>query len=109
MGESSMNDSEWRETKRRKKQQFMALQNLPYEIKIRKAELRAWEFYNEMAKRDLNCHVSVGGLDSITLLLFLRSIGIDVPAISVSMLEDKSIQRIHDQLGIIKQHHINQK
>lgn len=97
-----MNDSEWRETKRRKKQQFMALQNLPYEIKIRKAELRAWEFYNEMAKKDLNCHVSVGGLDSITLLLFLRSIGIDVPAISVSMLEDKSIQRIHDQLGIIK-------
>lgn len=97
-----MNDSEWRETKRRKKQQFMALQNLPYEIKVRKAELRAWEFYNEMAKRDSNCHVSVGGLDSITLLLFLRSIGIDVPAISVSMLEDKSIQKIHEQLGIIK-------
>ena len=44
--------------------------------------------------------MSVGGLDSITLLLFLRKIGIDVPAISVSVLEDKSIQRIHKELGV---------
>lgn len=50
---------------------------------------------------ELNAHVSVGGLDSIVLLLFLRHIGIDVPAISVSALEDKSIQRIHRELGVI--------
>lgn len=49
----------------------------------------------------MNCHVSVGGLDSITLYLFLRSIGINVPAVSVSSLEDKSIQSVHEQLGII--------
>ena len=34
------------------------------------------------------------------LLLFLRSIGIDPPAISASSLEDKSIQKIHKMLGV---------
>ena len=48
----------------------------------------------------MNCHVSVGGLDSITLYLWLKSIGIYVPAISVSGVEDKSIQKIHKELGI---------
>ena len=47
-------------------------------------------------------HVSVGGLDSITLLLFLRKIGLDIPAVSVSVLEDMSIQRVHTRLGVIK-------
>lgn len=42
-----------------------------------------------------------GGLDSITLFLFLKSIGIDAPGISVSYLEDTSIQKIHKELGII--------
>lgn len=42
-----------------------------------------------------------GGLDSITLFLFLRSIGINAPGISVSYLEDTSIQKIHKELGII--------
>ena len=49
----------------------------------------------------MNAHVSVGGLDSIVLLLFLRKIGIDVPAISVSALEDRSIQKVHKKLGVI--------
>lgn len=81
---------------------FKVKQKLPYEFKIAYARTRAWEFYNECCKRELNCHVSVGGLDSITLFLFLKSIGIDVPAISVSGLEDVSIQRIHKELGIEK-------
>lgn len=71
-----------------------------YEFKKRYAYIRAWEFYNEAAKRDLNVHVSVGGLDSITLFMFLRSIGINAPGISVSTLEDVSIQRVHKQLKI---------
>lgn len=41
-----------------------------------------------------------GGLDSITLFLFLKSIGIDAPGITVSSLEDKSIQRVHKALGL---------
>lgn len=67
---------------------FKAKQNMPYDFKVNYAKIRAREFYNECGKRDLDCYVSVGGLDSITLLLFLRSIGIDVPAVSVSSLED---------------------
>ncbi len=79
---------------------FMTKQKQPYEFKVRYAELRAWEFYEECGRRDLNTHVSVGGLDSITLLVFLRHIGIDVPAVSVSALEDKSIQAVHKALGV---------
>lgn len=86
----------------RKIADFRVKQQLPYDFKIAYAETRAWEFYRECGKRDLNCHVSVGGLDSITLYLFLQSIGIKVPAVSVSVLEDKSIQKIHKQLGIIR-------
>lgn len=62
---------------------FRQKQSLPYEAKVAHAEIRAREFYHEL---DGMCCVSVGGLDSITLLLFLRSIGIDVPAVSVSSL-----------------------
>lgn len=81
---------------------FSVKQKQSYEFKKRYAELRAWEFYKECMSRDLNCHVSVGGLDSITLLIFLKSIGITVPAISASHLEDISIQKIHSQLGVEK-------
>ena len=73
-----------------------------YEFKKRYAEIRAREFVQECEKRGLNYHVSVGGLDSITLLIFLRSIGIKCPAISISYLEDASIQKIHKQLGCIQ-------
>jgi len=82
--------------------QFMQKQGLPYEAKVLHAQIRAREFYENIHGRYENCHVSVGGLDSIVLLLFLRSININVPAISVSTLEDKSIQEIHKQLGVIK-------
>lgn len=78
---------------------FKVKQKQDYAFKVRYAEIRAWEFYNH-PEIDGNCFASVGGLDSITLLLFLRSIGIDVPAVSVSVLEDKSIQTIHKQLGV---------
>lgn len=81
---------------------FKVKQRLPYEFKIKYAQTRAREFYNECGKRDLNCHVSVGGLDSIILYLFLYRIGINVPGISVSSLEDKSIQKIHKALGLIR-------
>lgn len=84
----------------RKIADFRVKQQQSYEFKVRYAEIRAKEFARECDKRDLNYHVSVGGLDSITLYLFLRQIGINAPGISVSHLEDTSIQRIHRQLGI---------
>lgn len=74
--------------------EFRQRQSLPYEAKLIHAEKTAQEFYNRVE----NCHISVGGLDSITLLLFLQAVGINVPAISV--LEDKSIQSIHKKLGV---------
>ena len=86
----------------RKIADFIVKQKMHYEFKVRYAEIRANEFVQMCAERGKNYHVSVGGLDSIVLLLFLRSIGIDAPAISVSSLEDKSIQKVHKDLGVIR-------
>lgn len=82
-------------------EQFRKNQNEPYESKRSRAVNLAWEFYKNV-EVDKRCYVAVGGLDSITLYLFLRSIGIDVPAVSVSSLEDKSIQTVHKALGVIE-------
>ena len=90
----------WRKAKQDMKKNFSELQAKPYEEKIKRQTGIAWEFYEEMQKRGCNCHVSVGGLDSITLFIWLKSIGIDIPAISVSGVEDKSIQKVHKALGI---------
>lgn len=79
---------------------FRVKQQLPYEVKRAYAEVRAQEFYDMCQKRGLSCHVSVGGLDSITLFLFLKTLHLDIPGVSVSILEDKSIQQVHQQLGI---------
>lgn len=91
---------DWKQYKKEQHAKFVVLQRLPYEVKIKRQARRAWEFYEEMISRDCNCHVSVGGLDSITLYIWLHSIGIHVPAISVSNVEDKSIQKVHQALGI---------
>lgn len=92
---------EWKQKKSEARARMVAMQKLPYEIKKRRSELRANEFIDQMDKRGLKAHVSVGGLDSITLFIFLKSIGINVPAISVSSLEDKSIQKVHRALGVM--------
>ena len=85
---------------KRKIADFIVKQKMDYKFKVKYAEIRAREFVRECDARDLNYHVSVGGLDSITLFLFLKSLGIYAPGISVSYLEDVSIQQIHKQLGI---------
>lgn len=85
---------------KRKIADFIVKQKQSYEFKVKYATIRVREFVRECDKRMLNYHVSVGGLDSITLFLFLKSLGINAPGISVSYLEDISIQRIHKQLGI---------
>lgn len=80
-------------------EEFKAMQARDYDFKRKHAEEIAWKFF-ENPKIAGRAYVAVGGLDSITLRIFLHSIGIDVPAISVSSLEDKSIQSIHKALGI---------
>lgn len=99
--EGVMENEEWKVEKKRKRAQMAAMQALPYEVKVKRAELRAKEYIEKLDDMGLEAHVSVGGLDSIVLLVFLRRIGIDVPAISVSALEDKSIQRVHKELGVV--------
>ena len=85
---------------KRKIADFQVKMQMPYAFKKKYARIRALEFARECELRDLNYHVSVGGLDSITLFLFLLSIGIYAPGISASFLEDPSIQKVHRALGI---------
>lgn len=94
--------------------EMRARQAWPYEVKIRHAEKVAREFIEQVsagieyggthgtAHQAYNVHISVGGLDSITLLCFLRDRfpRDEIEAISRSSLEDKSIQRIHQILGV---------
>lgn len=85
---------------KRKMADFNVKMQMPYEFKKKYATIRAREFVAECDRRGLNYHVSVGGLDSIALFLFLHSIHIDAPGITVSSLEDKSVQRMHRALGL---------
>lgn len=98
MGELST--EEWKKQKKIQRAIFTAKQNLPYEVKLRRQARRAWEFWAEMESQDKSCHVSVGGLDSITLYIWLHSLGIHVTGITVSGIEDQSIQKVHRALGL---------
>ena len=90
----------WKQAKKDMKSNFTRLQQMSFEEKLERQKEIAYEFYREMQSRGCSCHVSVGGLDSIVLFIWLRSIGIEVPAISVSNVEDKTIQTVHKALGI---------
>lgn len=94
---------EFREHKRQKHAEMEQKQRLPYSIKVRMAENRIRAWLEIAGSEGYGCHVSVGGLDSITLLAFIRSLGHDadeVPAISASSLEDRSIQAVHREMGV---------
>ena len=90
---------------------FIQLQKLPYEDKKLLAVARIQEFIWACRNRGYNYHVSVGGLDSITLFMFInyapeteqiRKLYPNgrVPGISASYLEDSSIIKVHRALGI---------
>lgn len=80
---------------------FKVKMQQPYEFKVNYAYTRVKEFIAECDKRGLNAHVSVGGLDSITLYKFINEYcGYTVHGISCSSLEDKSIQAVHKEMGI---------
>lgn len=95
---------EYKKHKQQKHQEMVMKQNVPYSIKVRMAQDRIRGFIQEADRRGLNYHVSVGGLDSITLACLIRSMGYtekEVPFVSASTLEDPSIQKIHKELGCI--------
>ena len=83
---------------------FMQKEKEDYAFKRKYAQIRAEEFASECDKRGLNYHVSVGGLDSIVLYLFLHEVcGINAPGVSASTQKKKPIQRVHNALGIINE------
>ena len=85
-------------------QAMLQKQRVPYSIKRRMSEQRIKDFYNEATRRGYNCHVSVGGLDSIVLCYLVRAMGYtedEIKFVSASTLEDISIQRVHKELGCI--------
>lgn len=71
-----------------------------YEDKIDVATARVLEWTETCADAGANYAVSVGGLDSIVLLCFVRKILGGCDGISVSALEDPSIQKVHKDLGV---------
>lgn len=102
MGIESHED--YREYKKQLHEAMLQKQRVPYSIKKRMSEDRIREFYKEAKSRGLNCHVSVGGLDSIVLGHLIRKMGYteeEVPFVSASTLEDKSIQEVHKEMGVI--------
>ncbi len=70
----------------------------PYEHKVRHAEEVARAFWQRNTEEGRNLHVSVGGLDSITPHYFLKEIGVLVPCISCSTLEQKGVQKVHHRI-----------
>lgn len=92
---------EYKEHKRQKHEEMLMKQRVPYRIKRRMSEDRIRDFINECGTRGLNYHVSVGGLDSIVLAKLIEEMGYDVPRVSASTLEDKTIQAVHKEMGCI--------
>ena len=92
---------EYKAHKKEMHERMLSKQRLPYKYKRPMAETRIRDFIEECGKRGLNYHVSVGGLDSIVLAHLIESMGYDVPRVSASSLEDKSIQAVHKEMGCI--------
>lgn len=95
---------EYKKHKLQKHEEMVSKQCVPYDIKVKMAKDRIRWWIRDCEEKGFNAHVSVGGLDSITLCCLIRSMGYDenkVPAISASNLEDISIQRVHKELGCI--------
>ncbi len=75
---------------------------LPYEKKVERAKRTIREWAEWCWDNGKDYAVSVGGLDSITLLeLCRRTLNEDVKGVSVSVLEDKSIQAVHKEMHVI--------
>ncbi|MTI56125.1 hypothetical protein [Geosporobacter ferrireducens] len=78
--------------------EFAQRQSLPYEAKKIHAAKVAYEFRDWAIEHGKNLCASIGGLDSLVLYKFLLSLGIEATPVSVSVLEDISIQKIHKQI-----------
>lgn len=61
MGLSTKSSEDWKVEKQKKKAIMKAMQALPYEVKIKRAEIRVREYIDTLYDMGLNAHVSVGG------------------------------------------------
>lgn len=100
---------EYRAHKKQKHEEMLMKQRVPYSIKVMMAKDRIRDFIKECDRRGLNYHVSVGGLDSIVLAHLIKSMGYDIPFVSASTLEDKTIQAVHKEMGCIVVHPLKNK
>ena len=74
---------------------------LPYKQKVALARDRIEKWAMVCEEHGKSYAVSVGGLDSITLLALVRkTLGSDAEGISVSALEDKSIRVVHKEMNV---------
>lgn len=93
---------ETEEEKRERLARNEQMMSLPYSAKVALAESRIWNWQDTCIRYDKDWAVSVGGLDSITLLALCRKVlGPDTRGVSISCLEDKSVQRVHKEMGVI--------
>lgn len=60
---------EWRQNKAEARKRFVAMQALPYEVKVRRAEQRVHEFIREMDARGCEAHELIDGYELPTYLL----------------------------------------
>ena len=84
-----------------KQEQFAIKMQQTFEFKRAYAETRINEFIKQSAQMGYETVVSVGGLDSIVLYCLIKTMGYNVPAVSVSSIEDKTVRAVHKQLNII--------
>lgn len=80
-------------------ERFQTMQKWDYKRKVQHAKEMAEAFYYWAQENGKNVHVSVGGLDSITLHYFLEHIGIPAPVVSSSTLEGRGVQKVHKQIA----------
>lgn len=93
-------ETEEEKVERLKRNDFLL--SRPYEEKVQWAADIVEDWQMTCLEHGKNYAVSVGGLDSITLLAFVRKVlQEEVPGVSVSVLEDKSIQAVHKEMGVI--------
>lgn len=80
-------------------ERFQTMQKWDYKRKVEHAQKMAEAFYYWAKEHDKGVHLSVGGLDSITLHYFLESIGLPVTCVSCSSLEGKGVQQVHKKMA----------
>ena len=79
-------------------ERFQTMQKWDYKRKVAHAKEMAEAFYWWAKENGKGVHLSVGGLDSITLHYFLESISLPVTCISCSSLEGRGVQAVHQRI-----------